>query len=1026
MDIQTVYQLFAATYHPDPKCPLKEVESNPTILSLFLQIIGSEESELPVRQAVTIYFKNRVRKAWTLSAEQNGISPGDKDNVKNNILRVLVPAPPMIRVQLTACLGTILSQEFPDNWAGYLPQVQELLNSNDHRAVYGGLTALHEVVKIYQWKSQDKRGPLLDIIKHAFPTLQTIAASLAASESLEAAEMLKTILKTYYCSIQYDLSEAQQQNDSLIQWGSLFLQLVEKAVPNQPADVEDREKYIWWKAKKWAYHCLNRLFSRYGNPALLPATATKYSNFAKNFIQHFAPNILNTYLAQTEAYISGKAWLSKKIIYLLAMFYSDCIKHKSTWQIFKPHMESIVAHFIFPELCYKEEDQALWAEDPVEFVHKKVDPLEDFRSPVTACMNLLIDLVRDRKKHTFMGILGFANTVLNKYAENPTDPNLARQKDGALCMIGCLSHTILRKKSGLESQMESFFVTHVFPEFRGSYPFLRARACDIMNKFSDLDFQNQDNVAIAFQSLLDCLRDSELPVKVYAALAIQPMIRHELVREAIVPHVPQIMNEFLSLTNQIDIDTLANVMEEFVEVFAEQLAPFANQLCEQMRDTFLRIMEEVTQNTSQIDIDNGAIDMDDMGDKTMAAMGVLKTIGTLILSLESTPELLAQLEQTLMPVIRYTLEKQIIDLYDEIFEIIDCCTFSSKTVSPTMWGVFDLIYHSFKDSGIDFMEEMLPSLDNFISYGKEVFMSNPDAQHKVFDIIDTVMKSDRVGENDRVCACKLAESLLLNCRGGVDAFIPPLLGLACTYLFNENAIQTSALLVHCLEVVVNCIYYNPALTLRTLEEQGLTTRFFTLWFQNLEKFSRVHDKKLTIVALCALIELPNDQIPASLQPVWSQLMEGVLNVFRSLPKAIENRKRMEKLYGEGMDDEDDMFARMDGDLEDFDDELEIEDECEDGDVVGEDKEYLDYLSQQAAAHLPDDDFEDEEELEEEVLFESPLDSVDVYISFQDTIQKLQQVNPASYQVLTQSISPDNQSLIMSVFTTADANRSKSS
>lgn len=49
-----------------------------------------------------------------------------------------------------------------------------------------------------------------------------------------------------------------------------------------------------------------------------------------------------------------------------------------------------------------------------------------------------------------------------------------------------------------------------------------------------------------------------------------------------VPNLPFIMQELLSLTNEIDIDTLANVMEEFVEVFAEQLTPFAVQLCTQL------------------------------------------------------------------------------------------------------------------------------------------------------------------------------------------------------------------------------------------------------------------------------------------------------------------------------------------------------------------------------------------------------------------------------------------------------------
>lgn len=237
-----------------------------------------------------------------------------------------------------------------------------------------------------------------------------------------------------------------------------------------------------------------------------------------------------------------------------------------------------------------------------------------------------------------------------------------------------------------------------------------------------------------------------------------------------VPNLPLIMQEFLNLTNEIDIDTLSSVMGEFVEVFAEQLTPFAVQLCSQLRDTFLRIMEELAQtlhnNTDEDDNFDG--DVDEASDKTMAAMGVLKTIGTLILSLESTPDILQQLENALLPVITYTLEKRIIDLYDEIFEIIDSCTFSAKRVTPTMWGVFELIYSAFKDSGLDFMNEMLPALVNFVSYGKDVFTTNDHVKQMMFEIIDTVMRSDHLGEVDRVCACRLMESILLNCRGYVD------------------------------------------------------------------------------------------------------------------------------------------------------------------------------------------------------------------------------------------------------------------
>lgn len=37
-----------------------------------------------------------------------------------------------------------------------------------------------------------------------------------------------------------------------------------------------------------------------------------------------------------------------------------------------------------------------------------------------------------------------------------------------------------------------------------------------------------------------------------------------------------------------------------------------------------------------------------------------------------------------------------VDLYNEVFEIIDSCTFAAKSISPTMWQAFELIHRTFK------------------------------------------------------------------------------------------------------------------------------------------------------------------------------------------------------------------------------------------------------------------------------------------------------------------------------------------
>lgn len=46
--------------------------------------------------------------------------------------------------------------------------------------------------------------------------------------------------------------------------------------------------------------------------------------------------------------------------------------------------------------------------------------------------------------------------------------------------------------------------------------------------------------------------------------------------------IADIMQKLLQLANEVDVDALSNVMEEFVEVFASELTPFAVQLTEQL------------------------------------------------------------------------------------------------------------------------------------------------------------------------------------------------------------------------------------------------------------------------------------------------------------------------------------------------------------------------------------------------------------------------------------------------------------
>ena len=664
------------------------------------------------------------------------------------------------------------------------------------------------------------------------------------------------------------------------------MRIIEKDPPPNALsdDVDEREQNHWWKAKKWSYANLNRLYVRYGNPSTTSnSSKSEYGDFPKTFISTFAPEILKGYLREIEKWVAKTRWLSKPALSYTLIFLEECVKPKSMWEHLKPHMDNLISHLVFPILCQSDEDIELFETDPPEYLHRKLNFYEEVSAPDVAATNFLVALTKSRKRQT-LSILSFVNTIVNKYESAPDDQKIPREKEGALRMIGSLSSVILGKKSPIADQVEYFFVRHVFPEFRSPHGFLRARACDTLEKFEQLDFQDPNNLMTIYRNILESMADPELPVRVEAALALQPLIRHDIIRTAMQQNIPQIMQQLLKLANEVDVDALANVMEDFVEVFSAELTPFAVALSEQLRDTYLRIVRELLERNES---KNNTEEFGDfLDDKSITALGVLQTIGTLILTLESTPDVLLHLETILMPVITITLENKLYDLYNEIFEIVDSCTFASKSISPTMWQAFELIHRTFKGGAELYLEDMLPALDNFVSYGTDMLIQQPSYLAAIIDMV-RAMFTEKVGNVDRICGCKLAEAVMLNLKGHIDQYISIFIELPMQVLV-KGEVPIKSYRIHLMEMIINTIYYNPLLAMSILEQRGWTNKFFSHWFSSIDSFRRVHDKKLSIAAISALLSLKAIQVPTSVQQGWPRLLQGVTRLFQTLPAAMKS------------------------------------------------------------------------------------------------------------------------------------------
>jgi hypothetical protein len=156
-----------------------------------------------------VYLKNRITKGWAPAEEHSSAKPipeEEKPNFRNRIVPFLANSPPQIRAQIIPTLQKVLTFDFPTKWPEFLDITISLLQANDANSVFAGVQCILAMCRVYRFKGTDNRQDFDKVVSVTFPLLLNIGNGLVNENSIEAGEMLRTLLKAYkhaiYVSIQ--------------------------------------------------------------------------------------------------------------------------------------------------------------------------------------------------------------------------------------------------------------------------------------------------------------------------------------------------------------------------------------------------------------------------------------------------------------------------------------------------------------------------------------------------------------------------------------------------------------------------------------------------------------------------------------------------------------------------------------------------------------------------------------------------------------------------------------------------------
>ena len=109
-------------------------------------------------------------------------------------------------------------------------------------------------------------------------------------------------------------------------------------------------------------------------------------------------------------------------------------------------------------------------------------------------------------------------------------------------------------------------------------------------KFGNFPLDNQDHLRMALSGIYEGLLHNDLPVRVESALALNNLLYHDLAVEFVRPGLESLLKTYLKIMDDIDFDELVKSLQNIVDVYSQEIAPYAVGLCMKLGEAFIRLI----------------------------------------------------------------------------------------------------------------------------------------------------------------------------------------------------------------------------------------------------------------------------------------------------------------------------------------------------------------------------------------------------------------------------------------------------
>lgn len=681
-----VLQALAYTVSPDQSLArqseqflIVDQKTNPHFFTALMGIIINQSVSEQLRMAASLVLKKHIE------TEFFNLPEAAQHFIQSNILLTAYSSGSVqVGKQVIQCFFKLIFKVYPEKWptleSELYAQLTDATLTIDR--LYFVLKAYVKVCQFNEWSQVQDKKQFLSTAPAFLAAIAKRTEEILASNSAQKPLFLSIIFKTFCKLFRInDLSYFHNPAVADFWFNNVFRTVL--------GNYGEMQKPVKWLLRFFVifFRKSDELRQKLSNKGGKKAKKAKNDEIAK-LDQEFVNLWLNMFFEHAIHVISvfRQETDDEKVIIAASRMFIYAGTNVEVMTKYHRQVFGLMQEKLIPMLCYTQSQVEDFNDNPVELL-KSLDEFFHESNSRGAALTILTSV--GRQPAFLLELLNhlYSQMQLVNLSAPPTPASGWLLKEALYYLTEKLVKEINEMK-GADAVVAPLLATQLIPDLQSNFPVLKVRVCKLLKVMLSSRLEDQQ-YSLHFKAIAEQLcriiTDPFLPLKGAAAMTLALFMQVDSVVELIRPHIQTILQIYVNLINECDIEQLIGTLQDICNVFKDQIGPYITDLIANLCSLVIRKYDKKGPVEEQQDDDG-------LEEQAFSILSVYTTIFELVSTVSDSSSFQA-IFAALAPTITRTLEEDEFDDFNECLNIIVLMLYkcSQNQIIPELWTLFEFI-----------------------------------------------------------------------------------------------------------------------------------------------------------------------------------------------------------------------------------------------------------------------------------------------------------------------------------------------